>query len=64
MLFPNLEILTIYSMQVAPVWEGVELGVGDSILFSAIAEVTGRSTAVLKKDFVALGDLGDVAQVR
>jgi hypothetical protein len=59
------DLLSVFYLcvhKVAPVWEGVELGVGDSILFSAIAEVTGRSTAVLKKDLVALGDLGDVAQ--
>ena len=48
--------------RLAPAWEGVELGIGDSILMKAIAVSCGRSPAQIKADTEKLGDLGLVAE--
>ena len=48
--------------RLAPAWEGVELGIGDSILMKAIAVSCGRSPAQIKSDTEKLGDLGLVAE--
>lgn len=47
--------------QVAPAHENIELGIGDAILFKALANATGRSDAQLKKEYQETGDLGEVA---
>lgn len=49
--------------RLGPVWEGVELGIGETILMKAIAEATGRSLAKIKSELKEQGDLGKVAQV-
>ena len=48
--------------RLAPAWEGVELGIGDSILMKAIGVSCGRSVAQIKADTEKLGDLGLVAE--
>jgi DNA ligase-1 len=48
--------------RIGPDYEGKELGIGESILIKAVAAVTGRSTANIKKDMEKQGDLGLVAQ--
>ena len=48
--------------RLAPAWEGIELGIGDSLLIKAIANSTGRSAAQIKTDMGKLGDLGLVAE--
>ncbi|KAG5191094.1 ATP-dependent DNA ligase [Tribonema minus] len=48
--------------QVAPDFEGVELGVGESLLIKAIMQVTGRSVETVKAQYAEEGDLGRVAQ--
>jgi len=48
--------------RLAPAWEGVELGIGDTILMKAIAASCGRSVAQIKTDSGKLGDLGLVAE--
>jgi len=48
--------------RLAPAWEGVELGIGDTILMKAIAASCGRSVAQIKSDSGKLGDLGLVAE--
>ena len=48
--------------RLAPAWEGVELGIGDSILMKAIVVSCGRSLAQIKSDTAQLGDLGLVAE--
>merc|ERR1719461_1589559 len=48
--------------RLAPAWEGVELGIGDSILMKAICISCGRSVAQIKTDTEKIGDLGLVAE--
>ena len=54
---------TLTHTQLAPAYEGTELGIGDSILVKAIAGATGRSVQKIKSDVVKKGDLGLVAEV-
>ena len=48
--------------RLAPAWEGVELGIGDSILMKSIGVSCGRSVAQIKSDMEKTGDLGIVAE--
>lgn len=45
----------------APAHSGIELGIGDAILMKALAQATGRQEAQVKKEYAAVGDLGEVA---
>lgn len=47
--------------RLSPDYEGIELGIGESLLIKAIAESTGRSLTVIKADLKREGDLGLVA---
>lgn len=47
--------------KLAPSHEGLELGIGESILLKGLAVVTGRSIENLKSMYDEQGDLGDVA---
>ena len=47
----------------SPDYEGVELGIGESLLIKAITDSTGRSGAQVKADLKKEGDLGLVAMV-
>lgn len=49
--------------QLCPDYEGLELGIGESLLIKAIAESTGRSAKQIKEDLKKEGDLGKVAMV-
>ena len=49
--------------RIAPDYEGLELGIGESLLVKAIAESSGRSVQQVKHDLEKTGDLGDIAQV-
>ncbi|KAJ2686838.1 ATP-dependent DNA ligase Cdc17 [Coemansia sp. RSA 1285] len=48
--------------KIAPDHEGIELGIGESVLIKSIASATGRQAARVKQDHHELGDLGVVAQ--
>lgn len=48
--------------QLAPAYEGVELGVAETTLMKAIANTTGRSLQQIKADAQKTGDLGLVAE--
>lgn len=48
--------------RIAPDYDGIELGIGESVLMKAVAEATGRTLAKIKQDVAKVGDLGTVAQ--
>ena len=50
------------NFRLAPAWEGLELGVGESFLIKAIGNTTGRNPKQIKEDMVKIGDLGLVAE--
>lgn len=48
--------------QLAPSYEGIELGVAETYLMKAIAQSTGRELSKIKDDVHKEGDLGIVAE--
>ncbi|CAF1289888.1 unnamed protein product [Rotaria sp. Silwood1] len=48
--------------KVAPEYDGIELGIGETIIIKAIADSTGRTVEQLKLDYKSKGDLGLVAE--
>ncbi|RUS21673.1 DNA ligase [Endogone sp. FLAS-F59071] len=57
-----LETLYLCINRLCPDYEGLELGIGESLLIKAIAESTGRSLVQIKADYRDSGDLGTVAK--
>jgi DNA ligase-1 len=58
----DLVMCTYLSLnQICPAFEGIELGVGKSLLLKAICESTGRSSERIKEDMDEFGDVGIVA---
>lgn len=47
--------------EIAPPYDGIELGIGDSIILKALCESTGRKMRDIKSECTQTGDLGDVA---
>ena len=58
----ELEVLVhLASNSVGPAYEGLELGIGDSLLVKAVCEATGRNKAMVEEAYEKEGDLGTVA---
>lgn len=57
-LLPTVQLMI---NKLAADYEGIELGIGESLIMKAIGESTGRSLAVIKSDQHEIGDLGLVA---
>jgi DNA ligase-1 len=43
---------------VFPAYDGLELGIGDSLLVKAVCEATGRKKDAVEEDYQREGDLG------
>ncbi|KAF9584892.1 hypothetical protein BGW38_004778 [Lunasporangiospora selenospora] len=56
-----LTVIYLSINKLCPEYEGVELGIGESLLMKAIAESTGREMKKIKEDYAEIGDLGVVA---
>lgn len=63
-LSPDDMVLAVYLClnKLAPDYQGVELGVGESLLVKALAEATGRTPDKIKAEVAVKGDLGLVAE--
>ncbi|CAF4219290.1 unnamed protein product, partial [Rotaria sordida] len=48
--------------KVAPEYDGIEIGIGETIIIKAIADSTGRTVEQLKLDYKSKEDLGLVAE--
>lgn len=64
-LSPNDLVYSVYLCvnKLAPDYEGIELGIGETIIMKAIADSTGRTLEQIKSDYKSRGDLGLVAEV-
>ncbi|GJJ79072.1 DNA ligase 1 [Entomortierella parvispora] len=56
-----LTVIYLSINKLCPEYEGLELGIGESLLLKAIAESTGREMKKIKADYAEIGDLGIVA---
>ncbi|EDR29037.1 DNA ligase, putative [Entamoeba dispar SAW760] len=56
------DVLNLTTGQIAPTWEGKELGIGDAILKDVVKGVTGLKLSQLNDKIRELGDIGIVAQ--
>uniref|UniRef100_UPI00358FB082 DNA ligase 1 isoform X2 n=1 Tax=Myxine glutinosa TaxID=7769 RepID=UPI00358FB082 len=63
-LTPNDILPCIYLClnRLGPAYDGIELGIGDTVLIKAIAQATGRQVDKVKADVQERGDLGLVAE--
>ena len=63
-LTPDELLLVVHLMcnKLAAEFEGIELGIGESLLMKAIAESCGRTTDKIRAQLNKIGDLGIVAQ--
>lgn len=57
-----LKVIYLCINRLCPDYEGIELGIGESLLIKAISASMGRTIAQVKSEFKKVGDLGSVAQ--
>ena len=57
-----LAVVYLCLNKLGPEYEGMELGIGESLLIKAIALSSGQTTKAVKADLQCTGDLGSVAQ--
>lgn len=64
LLSPNDLVACVYLSlnQLAPAYEGMELGIAETTLMKVIGQTTGRTLAQIKADAQSTGDLGIVAE--
>jgi DNA ligase-1 len=55
-------IIHLSLSRLGPVYEGLELGLGEQLLIKAVAQSTGRKAALIKAEIEARGDIGLVAE--
>ena len=55
-------IVYLASNCVSPAYDGLELGIGDSLLVKAICEATGRKKDAVEEAYEKEGDLGLLMQ--
>lgn len=56
-----VKVTYLFINRLGPDYEGLELGLGESLILKALAESTGRQLAHVKADYDKEGDLGIVA---
>jgi DNA ligase-1 len=56
-----IAMVYLASNSISPAYEGLELGIGDSLLVKAICEATGRKKEQVEQAYKNEGDLGTVA---
>jgi len=57
-----VEVFYLCCNKIAPQYEGIELGIGDTILLKAVSEATGTTMKKLKEELGRIGDIGTLAQ--
>jgi len=57
-----IKVVYLSLSRLSPTYEGLELGLGETLLIKTIATSTGRTSARIKKEIEELGDIGLVAQ--
>merc|ERR1719204_1342159 len=55
------QVIYLCSNKIAAPYEGIELGIGDSIIYRALVKSTGRKQSEMKAEMDKCGDLGTVA---
>jgi len=54
-------VVYLCANKIAAPYEGIELGVGDSVIYRALKSSTGRTLSQMKAEMAKIGDLGTVA---
>eukprot|EP00750_Incisomonas_marina_P001214 INCI10990.2.p1 GENE.INCI10990.2~~INCI10990.2.p1 ORF type:complete len:751 (-),score=167.97 INCI10990.2:251-2470(-) len=57
-----LPVVYLANNSIAPQFENVELGIGDTVIKKALQEATGRSAKAINAALKSTGDLGEVAE--